>query len=76
MGHYPFISLYLSRIEGRSPCVSACGVNGSGRRGRASIYGRDVTNQSYVTAFSTCLDMLVRHRGKPTVHRLSLSCKY
>ncbi|KMS58751.1 hypothetical protein V473_05970 [Sphingobium cupriresistens LL01] len=51
-------------------------MNGSGRRGRASIYGRDVTNQSYVTAFSTCLDMLVRYRGKPTVHRLSLSCKY
>lgn len=38
---------------------------------RISLYGRNVTNESYITAVSTYLDTIVRYRGKPAVYGIS-----
>ena len=43
---------------------------------RVSLFGRNVTNESYITAVSTYLDTLVRYRGKPSVYGVSLQFKY
>ncbi|MDR7154016.1 outer membrane receptor protein involved in Fe transport [Sphingobium xenophagum] len=63
-------------IDGYALLDVRAGVNSSDGRWRASIYGRNITNKSYVTAVSTYLDTLIRYRGKPTVYGLSLSYKY
>jgi iron complex outermembrane receptor protein len=63
-------------IKGYALLDVRAGVSSSDGRWRASIYGRNITNKSYVTAISTYLDTLIRYRGKPTVYGLSLSYKY
>ncbi len=52
------------------------GVAASDDRWRISVFGRNVTNESYITAVSTFLDTLVRYRGKPSVYGLSVQFKY
>lgn len=63
-------------IDGYALLDVRAGVSSVDGRWRASIYGRNITNKSYVTAISTYLDTLIRYRGKPTVYGLSLSYKY
>ncbi|WP_416464299.1 TonB-dependent receptor [Sphingomonas sp. VDB2] len=63
-------------IKGYALLDVRAGVSSSDGRWRASLYGRNITNKSYVTAVSTYLDTLIRYRGKPTVYGLSLSYKY
>ncbi|MBZ9646070.1 TonB-dependent receptor [Sphingobium sp. 3R8] len=63
-------------INGYALLDVRAGVSSSDGRWRASLYGRNITNKSYVTAVSTYLDTLIRYRGKPTVYGLSLSYKY
>jgi iron complex outermembrane receptor protein len=63
-------------IDGYALLDVRAGVSSSDGRWRASLYGRNITNKSYVTAISTYLDTLIRYRGKPTVYGLSLSYKY
>jgi iron complex outermembrane recepter protein len=63
-------------IKGYALLDVRAGVSSSDGRWRAGIYGRNITNKSYVTAISTYLDTLIRYRGKPTVYGLSLSYKY
>jgi iron complex outermembrane recepter protein len=63
-------------IKGYALLDVRAGVSSSDGRWRASIYGRNITNKSYVTAVSTYLDTLIRYRGKPAVYGLSLSYKY
>lgn len=41
-------------------------------RVRISIYGRNVTNKSYITGVSTFLDTLVRYRGRPATYGASV----
>lgn len=52
------------------------GANSADGRWRVSIYGRNITNKSYVTAVSTFLDTLIRYRGKPAVYGVSVGFKY
>lgn len=43
---------------------------------KVSVYGRNVTDESYVTAISTYLDTALRYRGKPAVYGVSVNLKY
>ena len=43
---------------------------------RVSVFGRNVTNETYTTGISTYLDTLVRYRGKPTIYGVSVAYKY
>lgn len=52
------------------------GVAAVDDRWRVSVFGRNVTNESYITAVSTFLDTLVRYRGKPSVYGVSVQFKY
>ena len=52
------------------------GVKSDDNRWRASIYGQNVTNKSYLTAISTYADTLIRYRGKPTIYGVSVAYKY
>lgn len=52
------------------------GLNSQDGRWRATVYGRNVTNESYVTAVSTYLDTLVRYRGKPALYGVSLAYRF
>ena len=52
------------------------GVNSSDGRWRVTAYGRNITNESNVTAVSTFLDTLIRYRGKPAVYGLSIGYRY
>ncbi len=63
-------------IDGYALLDVRAGVSSTDGRWRASIYGRNITNKSYVTAISTYLDTLIRYRGKPSVYGLSISYKY
>lgn len=63
-------------IDGYALLDFRAGVSSADGRWRASLYGRNITNKSYVTAISTYLDTLIRYRGRPTVYGLSLSYKY
>ncbi len=63
-------------IDGYALLDVRAGVSSADGRWRATVYGRNITNKSYVTAISTYLDTLIRYRGKPTVYGLSLSYKY
>ena len=63
-------------IQGYATVDTRLGIGSQDDRWRASIYGRNITNKSYVTAVSTYLDTLIRYRGKPAVYGVSLSYKY
>lgn len=52
------------------------GVASEDGRWRVSAFGRNVTNESYLTAVSTFLDTLVRYRGRPAVYGISLQFNY
>jgi len=52
------------------------GVASQDGRWRATAYGRNVTNESYVTAISTYLDTLIRYRGKPSLYGVSLAYRF
>lgn len=52
------------------------GVTSADGRWRVSIYGRNITDKSYVTAVSTYLDTLIRYRGRPSVYGVSVGFKY
>lgn len=52
------------------------GVASEDDRWRVSAFGRNVTNESYLTAVSTFLDTLVRYRGRPAVYGISLQLNY
>lgn len=52
------------------------GVASQDGRWRATAYGRNVTDESYVTAVSTYLDTLVRYRGKPALYGVSLAYRF
>ena len=43
---------------------------------RVSVFGRNVTNETYTTGISTYLDTLVRYRGKPVVYGVSVQFQY
>lgn len=47
------------------------GVASLDDRWRVSVFGRNITNESYITAVSTFLDTIVRYRGKPVVYGVS-----
>lgn len=63
-------------IPGYALVDARLGVASSDDRWRATLYARNLTNKSYVTAVSTFLDTLIRYRGKPSVYGISLSYKY
>lgn len=52
------------------------GIAAEDDRWRVSVFGRNVTNESYITAVSTYLDTLVRYRGKPAIYGVSVQFKY
>lgn len=52
------------------------GVASQDGRWRATAYGRNVTNESYVTAISTYLDTLIRYWGKPSLYGVSLAYRF
>jgi outer membrane receptor protein involved in Fe transport len=52
------------------------GVASDDGRWRVSAFGRNVTNESYITAVSTFLDTLVRYRGRPAVYGISFQFNY
>lgn len=63
-------------IDGYTLLDLRFGVNSQDGRWRATAYGRNVTNESYVTAVSTYLDTLVRYRGKPALYGVSLAYRF
>ena len=52
------------------------GADSADGRWRVSLFGRNLTNKSYVTAVSTYLDTLIRYRGKPVVYGASIALRY
>lgn len=52
------------------------GIATEGDRVRVSVFGRNVTNKSYITGVSTFLDTLVRYRGRPATYGLSVQFQY
>lgn len=52
------------------------GVAAEDDRWRVSVFGRNVTNESYITAVSTYLDTLIRYRGRPAIYGVSVQFKY
>lgn len=63
-------------IKGYATVDARLGIGSENDRWRASLYARNLTNKSYVTAVSTFLDTLIRYRGKPATYGVSLSYKY
>ena len=63
-------------IPGYATVDARLGIASSDDRWRASIYGRNLTNKSYITGVSTFLDTRLRYRGRPVVYGLSLAYKY
>ena len=63
-------------IPGYATVDARLGIASSDDRWRASIYGRNLTNKSYITGVSAYLDTRLRYRGKPLVYGLSLAYKY
>ena len=63
-------------IQGYATVDARLGIASQDDRWRASIYGRNITDKSYVTAVSTFLDTLIRYRGKPAVYGISVGYKY
>ncbi|RIV81964.1 TonB-dependent receptor [Aurantiacibacter xanthus] len=52
------------------------GIASQNDRWRVSVFGRNVTDESYVTAVSTFLDTLIRYRGRPATYGISFDFKY
>ena len=52
------------------------GISSADDRWRLTAFGRNVTNESYVTGVSILIDTLVRYRGKPTVYGLSVGYRF
>ena len=63
-------------IPGYATVDARLGIASSDDRWRASIYGRNLTNKSYITGVSAYLDTRLRYRGRPVVYGLSLAYKY
>ena len=63
-------------IPGYATLDARIGVASADDRWRVSIYGRNITNKSYITGVSTFLDTRLRYRGRPAVFGLSLAYKY
>lgn len=63
-------------IEGYALLDLRVGVESQDGRWRATAYGRNVTDESYVTAVSTYLDTLIRYRGKPSLWGVSLGYRF
>ena len=63
-------------IPGYATVDARIGVASADDRWRVSIYGRNITNKSYITGVSTFLDTRLRYRGRPAVFGLSLAYKY
>jgi iron complex outermembrane receptor protein len=63
-------------IPGYATVDARLGVASSDDRWRASLFGRNLTNKSYITGVSTYLDTRNRYRGRPLVYGLSLAYKY
>ena len=63
-------------IPGYATVDARLGVASDDDRWRVSLYGRNLTNKSYITGVSTFLDTRIRYRGKPVVYGLSLAYKY
>lgn len=47
------------------------GIASEDDRWRVTAFGRNVTNESYITGVSTFLDTIIRYRGKPAVYGVS-----
>lgn len=47
------------------------GIASDDDRWRITAFGRNVTNESYITAVSTFLDTIIRYRGRPAVYGVS-----
>lgn len=63
-------------IRARTTLDLRAGIGTENKRWRLSIYGENVTNESYVTAISTFLDTIIRYRGKPATYGISVGYKY
>ena len=63
-------------IDGYALLDLRAGVSSEDGRWRISAFGRNITDQAYVTSVSTYLDTLIRYRGKPTVYGLSVAFRY
>ena len=63
-------------IPGYATVDARLGIASSDDRWRASIFGRNLTNKSYITGVSAYLDTRSRYRGKPLIYGLSLGYKY
>lgn len=47
------------------------GIAAENDRWRVTVFGRNVTDESYITAVSTYLDTIIRYRGKPAIYGVS-----
>jgi outer membrane receptor protein involved in Fe transport len=63
-------------IAGYATVDARLGLSSRDDRWKASLYARNLTNKSYVTAVSTFIDTLIRYRGKPAVYGISIGYKY
>jgi outer membrane receptor protein involved in Fe transport len=63
-------------IDGYALLDLRAGISSEDGRWRISAFGRNITDQAYVTSVSTYLDTLIRYRGKPTVYGLSVAFRY
>lgn len=52
------------------------GIASSDNSWRVSVFGRNVTDESYITAVSTFLDTLIRYRGMPATYGVSIDFSY
>lgn len=52
------------------------GVSSADDRWKVSVFGRNVTDESYITAVSTFLDTLIRYRGRPATYGVSLQLNF
>jgi outer membrane receptor protein involved in Fe transport len=63
-------------IESRTTLDLRAGVASDDGRWRFTVFGENVTGQSYTTAVSTFLDTLVRYRGMPSTYGISIDFSY
>ncbi|VVT10511.1 TonB-dependent receptor [Erythrobacter sp. EC-HK427] len=63
-------------IESRTLLGLRAGLATDDDRWRFTLFGENVTNESYTTAVSTFLDTLIRYRGAPSTYGASISYRY
>lgn len=63
-------------IPGYATLDARLGVSSADERWRVSLYGRNLTDKSYITGVSTFLDTRLRYRGRPAIYGLSVQFKY